>query len=163
MSAHSSGATTSCDTCFSASSSSHNSSSNTDEDEEKIEDSYEFGQAPTASPALDLHQKDDEMSVSDMDDGVASSNYEAGEDGEMQIVLEEIEVPTMEPTLQSPNKTHWLTGEQRDLLNWLKDMVGECVMRAITSFLTGENCWNTFPSTKSCTFAPAELIASGVL
>ena len=103
----------------------------------KIEDSYEFGQAPTASPALDLHQKDDEMSVSDMDDGVASSNYEAGEDGEMQIVLEEIG----EPTLQSPNKTHWSTGEQRDLLNWLKDMVGECVMHAIMSFLTVENCW----------------------
>ena len=83
----------------------HNSSSNTDEDEEKIEDSYEFGQAPTASPALDLHPKDDEMSVSDM----ASSNDEAGEDGEIQIVLEGIEVPTMEPNLQSPNKTRWLS------------------------------------------------------
>ena len=44
-----------------------------------------------------------------MDDSVASSNDEAGEDGEIQIVLEEIEVPTMEPTLQSPNKTHWLS------------------------------------------------------
>ena len=40
---------------------------------------------------------------------MASSNDEAGEDGEIQIVLEEIEVPTMEPTLQSPNKTHWLS------------------------------------------------------
>ena len=84
----------------------HNSSSNIDEDEEKIEDSYEFGQAPTAPPALYLHQKDDEMSVSDMDDSVASSNDEAGEDGEIQIALEEIPVPTMEPTLQSPHMTH---------------------------------------------------------
>ena len=40
---------------------------------------------------------------------MASSNDEAGEDGEIQIVLEEIEVPTMEPTLQSPNKTPWLS------------------------------------------------------
>ena len=53
------------------------------------------------------------------------------------------------------------TRTQSGSLNELNDMVGECVMRAITGFLTEGYCWNTFSSTKSPTCVLWHLHHSG--